>query len=639
MGIVSGKILRVNLTTKVISQESAEKYEERFIGARGVNSWIVFNEVKPETKPLDPENVIAIGVGPLGGTVFPQSCRIAISSKNCLTNGINFTNAGGYFGSELRHAGWSNIVIVGKSEKPVYLYVKDDHAELRDASNLWGKDVWETENVIREDLGDPKIQLLTIGPAGENLVPMAIPVTTKTRAPGSGGVGAIMGSKNLKAIAVRGRGETKIADPKRFKVIVDKVRDKLERSEWTKLMRKMGTFELYIELMNNLCCYPYRNTQDDHYPDLDKSPVAPPKWRRSTETWDAEWNSFVHYGSIVYEADEEPYKGLKIIQPKNNTFYAFATRLDLKSPSAILKIFELLSRYGLDNDQVGVALSWAFECYEKGILTKEDTGGLDLIWGNHEAVIELIEQIAKGEGFGKLLGQGTKRASEVIGKGSGYYSVALKGQDNLDALRALKAWGFGNVVSLRGGRHLDGCPCSEFSPDTPPELAEKLFGIRTACQPTTYEGKGKLVAWTSKFKAAVDTTGACVFTSLWVSPDHCGPEDYAEALSAATGREMSADEFMEIGERIHNVEKAFNTLHAGFTRKDDYPPLVYMKEPIKSGQFKGELITREGHDKMLDEYYEAKGWDKKTGWQTKETLIKLGLPDVAERLRETRRLL
>ena len=159
---------------------------------------------------------------------------------------------------------------------------------------------------------------------------------------------------------------------------------------------------------------------------------------------------------------------------------------------------------------------------------------------------------------------------------------------------------------------------TEFFPDTPPELLEKLYGVRTANQPTTYEGKGKLVAWTSNFKAAVDTTAACWFTSLWGSTDYCGPEDYAEALSAATGREISSNEFMQVGERIHNVEKAFNTLHAGFTRKDDYPPLVYMREPIKTGKYTGEKIDIKGHDLMLDEYYEAKGWDRKTGWQSEK---------------------
>lgn len=192
--MIFGKILRVDLTHGTLSTESAEKSERRFLGGRGVTSWIVFNEVRPETKPLNPENVIAIGTGPLSGTSFPSSGRIAISSKNVLTGGINWSNAGGYCGSELKHTAWDYIVISGKSPKPVYLYVKDDHAELKDAVHLWGRDVWETEDVIRHELDDPEVQTLTIGPAGENLALMAIPITGQTRALGSGGLGAIMGS-------------------------------------------------------------------------------------------------------------------------------------------------------------------------------------------------------------------------------------------------------------------------------------------------------------------------------------------------------------------------------------------------------------------------------------------------------------
>jgi aldehyde:ferredoxin oxidoreductase len=298
----------------------------------------------------------------------------------------------------------------------------------------------------------------------------------------------------------------------------------------------------------------------------------------------------------------------------------------------------LISRYGLDNDQTAVAISWAFECYERGILTKNDTDGLDLAWGNDAAALALIRQIATREGFGGLLGEGTKKASQVIGIGSDYYSTALKGQDNLDAIRACKGWSLGEVVSLRGGRHLDGCPTTEFFPHIPSELGEKLFGVPTAFTPTTYEGKGKLVAWFSRFKAMIDSLGACYFTSRWLSPEFCGPEEYAQALSAVRGSEVSALELMEIGRRVHNVEKAFNTLHAGFTRKDEYPPLIYMKEPIKSGPYKGELLTQEGFDTMLDEYYEANGWDKASGWQLKETLEHLQLPEVVEKLRQASQL-
>ena len=634
MGIVSGKMLRVNLTTKKISEESAEHYEERFIGGRGVGAWILLNEMKSEIKPLDPESILVFCAGPLTGTHFPGAARLSIESKNCSTNGVNWSNVGGYFGSELKQAGWSYIVVEGTAEKPVYLFVKNENVEVRSAAHIWGADVWESEDIIRSELGDPHIKVAAIGSAGENLVPLSIMVTNRTRAAGSGGLGAIMGSKNLKAIAVKGSGNVPLADPDRFKAVVQKVLSKLQNSDLTKALREYGTFGSLITPVNNLSAYPYRNTQDDHFENVENSPVGLSQWKKTGEHRSTCYECPIQCARDIMEADEGPYKGLKVGIPENNTFYAFATRLNMRSPSNILKAYEMISRQGLDNDQTAVVLSWAFECFEKGILTQADTDGLDLTWGNDAAVIALIRKIVTREGFGRLLGEGSKKASEVIGKGSEYYCTALKGQDNLDALRACKGWGFGNVVSLRGGRHLDGAPSTEFFPQIPADVGEKLFGVATAYSPTVYDGKGKLVSWFSHFKAAVDALGICYFTSWWLSPEFCGPEEYAEALSAATGREISGQQLMEMGRRIYNVEKAFNTLHAGFTRADDYPPAIYMKEPIKTGMYKGELITQEGHEKMLDEFYDTNGWDKKTSWPTYETLTTLGLPEVAKKLRE-----
>ncbi|MBW1860890.1 MAG: hypothetical protein JRJ02_00760 [Deltaproteobacteria bacterium] len=637
-GAAAKKILRVNLSKQTLEEEGAERYEERFIGGRGVNSWIVFNEIKPETKPLDPENVIAIGAGPLAGSSFPCSAYTSIASKNLNTGGINWTHSGGHFASSLRHAGWSNIIVTGKSERPVYLYINDGLAEIRDAKAVWKKDVWDSQDRIIEELQEPGLRFASIGTAGANLVPSACVITDRTRACANGGIGAIFGSKNLKCIAVKGAGETDIADPERFKAFVKKLWKRLEKSEFTKMLGSDGTLAL-MNLQNDIGTFPFRNTQDDFYADLDKSSVAYSHWKKIDEKYDSCYNCPIKCGSVMYEADEGPYKGLKINGPENNTFYTFASRLNMTMPSNILKVFELVSRYGLDQDLVGVSIAWAFECFEKGILTRKDVDGLDLTWGNDESVINLIHKIANKEGFGELLGKGTVKAAEVVGKGSGYYSTALKGQDNLDALRVCKAWGLGNTTSLRGGKHMDGAPSSELM-GLPPELCEKLFGIPTAGNPTTYEGKGKLVALHTMYKAAIDTLGVCFFSSFVMDPqDGITMEEFAEALSAATGREISGDEFIKIGDRIHNVEKAFNTLHAGFLRKDDDPPQVYMKEPVKSGKFKGEIITREGQDKMLDEFYESKGWDLQTSWQRKKILVALELPEVAEALFKASKLI
>jgi len=637
MAFVPGKLLRVNLTTGKVSEESAAEFEERFIGGRGVGAWILFNEMKTETKPLDPESIMAFSAGPLTGTDFPGAGRLSIESKNCNTKGVNWTNMGGYFGSELKKAGWSYVILEGKAETPVYLSIQDDKVAIRDAAHLWGADVWDTENIIRAE-GDAPLQIASIGIAGENLVPMAIVVTNRARAAGSGGVGAIMGSKNLKAIAVKGTKEVPVADAARLEALVEKITPRLMNSELIKAFRAVGTVGAYETHGNNAGIFPYRNTQDDFYPNIESSGIAFSNWKKTGEYQETCALCPIQCDRHILEADEEPYKGVKTQIPNSNTQYAFGSRVDMRSPSNIMKAYELISRYGLDNDQVAVAISWAFECYDKGLLTKGDTDGLDLTWGNDAAAIALIRKIATRDGFGRLLGEGSKKAAEAIGKGSEYYSINLKGQDNLDGIRACKGWSLGETVSLRGGRHLDGSPTTEFSPQVPPEVGEQLYGVPTAFEPTTYDGKGKLVSWYTRFKAAVDALGVCYFTSWWLSPEFCGPDDYAEAFSAVTGKEISGEQLMEVGRRIYNVEKAFNTLHAGFTRKDDYPPEIYMKEPIKAGPYQGELITQKGQDKMLDEYYEVHGWDKRTGWQLRETLDSLGLSEVVEKLQGASKL-
>ena len=272
------------------------------------------------------------------------------------------------------------------------------------------------------------------------------------------------------------------------------------------------------------------------------------------------------------------------------------------------------------------------DCCARGLLEAGLCGTHELKWGNAEAVLELMRMIAHREGFGDLLAQGVRAASEKIGRGSEYRAIHCKGQDNLDALRALKGWALGNVASLRGGRHLDGAPAAEFAGITP-ETGQRLFGVPTTGDPTTYEGKGQLVAWTSGFKAAVDSLGTCYFGSLWLDENLLALEDYAGLFAAASGRQMSARKLHRNGLQIFNVEKAFNTLHRGFSREDDMPPPIFMREPIKSGRFRGQLLLAPvDWNRMLDDFYQAHGWDRKAGWQTRENLTELDLTEVFEKL-------
>jgi len=344
------------------------------------------------------------------------------------------------------------------------------------------------------------------------------------------------------------------------------------------------------------------------------------------------------YCSHYYKIDDGPYSGIELEGFEANAGFGFGSRFDIDYPPAIAKAHELLSKLGLDNDNVSVTLSWAYECYERGILSKKDLDGYELNWGDHETLMEFIEKIAYRKGFGDLLAEGAYFASKKIGKGSERYATTVKRQDMIESIRATVGWGLGIVVSTRGARHLDGAPTTEMQ-GASEDLCANLFGVPTCGNGLSYEGKAKLVFWFEQYKEVVDMLGMCYYTSYWLGLDLLGPQDYAKLLSAATGIRYTANELMMVGRKAHNVEKAFNTIHANFTRKDDYPPQRFMEEPIKTGRHKGRKIEKEKWDKLLDEYYELQGWDRETGLQTEQCLRELGLYEVAERLKEKGKLL
>ena len=635
----TGSILRVDLTDQRFSMTSTLDYGKRFVGGRGIQQWILFNELATEVGALDPSNLLIFGTGPLTGTEAPASCYTAISAKNVFTGGTNFSHVGGYFAPQLKFAGFDHVVISGRAAKPVYLWLHDGEAELRNASHLWGKTTWETEKIIKEELGDENIRVASIGPAGENLVRPAAIIVDQTRAAGGGGIGTVMGSKNLKAVAARGNGQVKIARPDEFNRAVSAAMAKINSSRATKILGGRGTHGAMVRRMNELCWMPVRNVEDDHW-DPEKAErigLAAIEKYKTKETTASCFNCPIGCGNHFYHIDEGPYAGVKIRVFEASTGGSFGSRLDIDYAPALFKAYELLSQLGLDESDTGVVVSWAFDCYQRGILTKEDTGGRELQWGDHETALELIRNIAHREGLGDLLAEGVKLASEKIGKGSEYYAIHVKGQDFTDAIRAAKGWALGIITATRGGRHLNGAPQTEYL-KVSPEVGEEMCGVPTAGDPLSYEGKGKLVFWQEQFKAVVDMVGLCYFTSQWVHPNLLATEDYARMVSAATGIDFSAEELMLIGRRVHNVEKAINTLHAGFTRHHDLPPRILMEQPIRSGEMEGELLDKKRWEGMLDEYYFMHGWDRETGWQTKETLQELDLDEVAQRLEEVGRL-
>lgn len=631
----AGKILRINLSNQKVKNELTEEYANFVLGGRGINQWILYREVKPGIWPFDPANRLIFGTGVLVGTAAPSSGRYTVASKNVFTGGVGSANSGGHFGPELKYAGYDLVIIQGRSRRPCYLWIDDDHVEIRDAEHLWGKTTWETDDMLREELGDDDIQIAGIGPAGENLVRAACIINNGSRAAGRCGLGAVMGSKNLKAVAVRGTGQINVAKPEEFMNIVEELWERILENEALKIYRKWGT-PWIAEMGNKISNNPVRNFQDGYW---DPKKVENTSARRLVKNYAVRRLSCFACPipcSQYLKVTSGEFKGIEGEGFECTTLKDFGYKLDIGNLPAIIKAQVLCSQYGLDVDNTAGVIAWAMECYEKGIFTKKDTDGLELEWGNYGAVLELIRRIAFREGFGDLLAEGSKRASVIVGKGSEKYSMTIKGQELHETLRPLIGWALGVITSPRGGGHLRGAPICE-SPGISYEEGEKFFGVPTAGDRKTYVGKAKLVVYFENFKAVVDCMNICYILTQWVSPYLINTDDLARLYSAATGQPMTAKELTKIGERVHNIEKAFN-VREGMTRKDDAPPERFFT-PIKSGPGKGERLDKEKFEKMLSEYYKFRGWDAKTGLPKRVKLEELGLTEVVLELENLGKLM
>ena len=628
----AGKILRIDLSSRKVHLEDTAEYGARFLGGKGIDQWILYNEVRPGIWPFDPANRLIFGPGVLTGTIAPMASRYSVDGKNALTGGVGSANAGGNFGPELKYAGYDNVVIQGRSRRPCFLWVDDDKVEIKAGDHLWGKTTWETDAIIREELRDEDVQVASIGPAGENLVRAACIINNNGRAAGRCGLGAVMGSKNLKAVAVRGSRPILIAKSQEFMNLVEELWEKIKVAQ---------------ERIGDRACVPadavggaaprnahsgnqVRNFQDGFW-NVDK--VRKTDFR-ALERYEVR--------KIACFACLTPTTGCAYLRIPNgkfegtegqgyyyNTIRNFGVKLDIDNIEAIIRAHILCSQYGLDVDNTAGPIAWAMECYQRGILTEKDTGGLKLEWGDHEVMLELINKIAFREGFGDLLAEGCKRASEIVGRGSEKYCMHIKGQDLYEHLRTTIGWALGVIVSPRGGGHLDGAPSTE-TWEIDPDLSMKIYGVSTAGDRRAYEGKAELVVFVENLTAVINSLGLCVFCSQYSNPHLLGFEDLARLVSATTGHNTTAAKLVEIGERIVNVEKAFN-VREGMTVKDDYPPDRFF-EPISSGPGKGESLDRKKYEHMLSEYYVRRGWGAKTSLPTRSKLQELGLKEIANEL-------
>ncbi len=625
-----GKVLRVDLgKEKVYVTNETVKYYRKFLGGRGLNQYFLYRETTPQTNPLDPKNPLLLGAGTLVGTRAPGAVRLNVDSKNYFNNGVGSANAAGEFAPALKAAGFGNIIVKGRANKPVFLWVENEQVEIRDATKLWGKTTWKTVDILRKKLGR-NVQVASIGPAGEKLVRGAAVIVNKARAAAKCGLGSIMGSKNLKAVAVKGTGEVEVANPEKFNKLVKKAWRKVEKSRTPKRLHELRTISA-MKRKNELCSNPVKHFQNGYVEPEKLEKVSPEEFRKY-EVKKLSCSSCPIGCRAYYKINEGPYTGTEGEAVEANSVADFASKLEIYYVPAVIKAHILCNQYGIDIDTAAESIAWAYECYEKGILTEKDTDGLKLVWGNHETLMELIRKIAFREGFGNVLAEGVKRAAEKVGRKSQKYAIAMKKQDLYETMRMPKGWALGAALSTRGGGHCSGSPIVEHTYEKiSPETALKIYGVATATNPSTYKGKAELVAYHEKLHAVLNSLGICFFSTVWYDVDLLTPQDLADLVSAALNWDISSEELMQIGERIHNLERTYNFLHAGFTRKDDYPPERFFNEPIKSGPYKGEKLHRDKFDQMLDRNYKIHGWTLE-GIPKPETLRKLGLDFAAEDL-------
>ena len=609
-----GKILRIDLSSKSFEiQNLKEDLALNYLGGEGLGARILWDDLKPGIDPFDPSNELIITSGPLQGTKCPSVSRLCIVTKSPLTGGFTRTLSGGYMGYEFKKAGFDAIVIKGKSNKPVYLWIKDGSVEFRDAEFLWGMQTNDTQKYIKH-YTDPAAKIMCIGPAGENLVRFAC-IISDIGAFGRGGSGAIMGSKKLKAIAIKGNKEVKIADPKAFEKAVKQVysnfASKKETAENWRLYGTTGMTDI-IESHGN---WPTRNWQEGIFPQASDSLYSVP-WRKQVVKKDIACAICpVFCRKITSTGDYGSFSNIVSEGPEYETIWAFGAQCGNQDARLITLADRKCDEFGLDTISCGSVIGFAMELYQRGIIKKEDVNGLELTWGSPTAIIETIHKIAFREGIGNVLAEGVKKASEIIGKGSEKYAMHVKGLE-LPAYDPRGQFGMGlnYATANRGGCHNSGYTTYD-------EVVGPLNRFET-------RNKGELVFKRQNETCARNSIILCTFGE-WGVGDFIN-----ELLTAATGISFTKEKLDEIGERIFNLERAFN-IREGFSRKDDNLPLRLLTEPLKEGPAKGYVVSLEP---MLNEYYKVRGWDVKTGVPTKEKLEELGLKDVAEELERLNKL-
>jgi aldehyde:ferredoxin oxidoreductase len=596
----TGTILRIDLSSGKVTREALDPQVARqYIGARGLGGYIVRSEVDPKTDALSPANKLVFATGPLTGTFAPSAGRYNVVTKGPLNGSLAASNSGGAFGPELKYAGYDAVVIEGKAKKPVYLWIKDAEIEIRDAADVWGLTVPDTTDAIRAATDD-EAKVACIGPAGEHLAMVANVMNDMHRAAGRTGVGAVMGSKNLKAVAVVGSGAVEVADPDAFLAEVLKGRQMIfDDPVGGTGLPAYGT-EVLVNILNTVGGLPTRNWQDGYFPTADKTggeALAAKQLVRKKGCF-----SCIMSCGRVTKVDAPGFEGMGE-GPEYETAWAYGADCGVDNLDAITKANYICNEYGMDTIASGSSIACAMELYQRGIITSKDTDGVDLTWGNAEAIVEMTRKMGEGDGFGAKLAQGSYRLAD--GYGHAEYSMTTKKQE-MPAYdgRAIQGIGLNYATSNRGGCHVRGYT-----------ISHEVLGSGGSMDPHVTEGKAGLDIVFQNLTAALDATGSCLFATFGLTG-----EQLVKTLAALTGYDYTLEEFLQAGDRIWTQERLWN-LATGMTKDDDTLPKRLLEEPLKSGASKGH-VSKLGE--MLPEYYEQRGYDK-DGVPTKEKLEELSL--------------
>lgn len=591
-----GHILRVDLGSgKIIREKTDPDLMLEVIGGRGLNSRRLFDELKRDIDPLSEENLLLIGVGPVTGSLFSTSAYITISGKSPMTGILGDSAAGGFLGPEIKYAGYDQLIFSGKSERLSYVYICDGHVEIRNAEHLQGKDIFQTSDLIKKELHDNSIQIAAIGPAGENLVRYATVSCNNSRVCGRTGMGCLFGTKNLKAVVVKGTGMVSVADTLKFLDLCTVIDKRIMNHPEFRDRHDMGS-TLLMKALNGIGILPVNHFQKGIAPYVDKisgQTLAAKYKKKNKGCFNCNINCSRYY--ITPETECEG--------PEFETLCSFSSRLGNDNLEFALTMNQYLNRMGLDSLSTGETIGWAMECVQKGIFTRDDFDGLDFSWGNTETIASLVDMIINGQGIGAEFAKGTRHLAKTMGKGSEKYALHVKGLDIICGdPRGLKAFGLTYAIASRGADHLRAEPFFELTNRF--EEAEKRFGTRDAADRLSDHGKAQLVEFTERQALLTDCLTMC--KNVGLSMDVLDFKVASDLLRAGTGLKFT-DEKVDTALKNTITNDRLLNIDFGMTARDDTLPDRFTKDALTEGDSKDQVVPVHN---MVKDYYNIKGWDE-----------------------------